>query len=288
MTMTNSKMRSTAVAALLSLPVATGGALAQQSQETDQAQPQSTQSQDATQGQSSQTNQNSGQASGTQQADARVATVGDAEILGSDVMAVIGMFPPQLQAQPPQMLVPMAVEQLILRELILADARRHNLAADPEVIALVETSSQAAEEDAMVQVWLDREMANVVTDEAVQQVYSGAQAQGQQGLPSIDAVRPQIEQHLRQQAIRDLQTRLRQGADVVLYDPTGQPVAQQQSGQAQQNQGSQSGTAGGQSGSGGSSDSTSASQSGDNSSGGQSNDGTSGSSNTSGGQTQAN
>lgn len=110
MRMTNSNMRSTAVAALLSLPVATGGALAQQSQETDQTQQQSSQSQDATQQQLLQSATGSEQSNGDQQPDAVVATVGDAEIRGSDVMTVIGMLPPQLQSQPQQMLVPMAAD----------------------------------------------------------------------------------------------------------------------------------------------------------------------------------
>ena len=276
MRMTNSKMRGTAVAALLSFPVATGAAFAQQSQETDQTQQQPSQSQDAMQQQSTRAAGGSGQAGGAQQPDAVVATVGGAEILGSDVMTVIGTLPPQLQSQPPQMLVPIALQQLILRELILQEARGQNLANDPEVIALVETSAQAAQEDAMVQVWLDRELSNVVTDQAVQQAYENAQAQGQQNLPSIEEVRPQIEQHLRQQAMQDIQARLREGADIVLYDPTGQPI-EQQTGQTQQGQGAQNTTGGGSGG-----------QSGGSTSGGQASDGGTGSSGSAGEQTQNN
>ena len=229
MRMVNLHMRSTAIAALMSVPLATGAAVAQQ--QTDQTTQQAQDSaQQQSQEQSSQSATGSGQAAGDQQEDAIVATVGDAEIRGSDVMTVIGMLPPQLQSQPPQMLVPMALEQLILRELILEEARGQNLADDPEVQALVENSAQTAEEDAMVQIWLDREMASVVTDEAVQQVYEGAQAQGAQDLPPVEEVRAQIEQHLRQQAMQDIRMRLREGADVVLYDPTGRPMEQQQGG----------------------------------------------------------
>ena len=258
MRMPNLNMRSTAIAALLSVPLASGAAFAQQSQETGQTDQsttpsQDTPSQDAGQQQSSQSATGSGQAAGDQQTDAVVATVGDAEIRGSDVMTVIGMLPPQLQSQPPQMLVPMALEQLILRELILEEARGQNLADDPEVVALVENSAQTAEEDAMVQVWLDREMAGVVTDEAVQQVYEGAQAQGAQNLPPVEEVRPQIEQHLRQQAMQDIQMRLREGADVVLYDPTGRPIEQQSSGGGSSGSASGGQTGGGQS-TGGASD----------------------------------
>ena len=287
MRMPNSNMRSTAIAAFLSLPLASGAAFAQQSQQTGQTDQSTTPSQDTAQQQSSsQSATGSGQAAGSQQEDSVVATVGDAEIRGSDVMTVIGMLPPQLQSQPPQMLVPMALEQLILRELILEEARGQSLADDPEVVALVENSTQTAEEDAMVQVWLDRQMANVVTDEAVQQVYEGAQAQGAQGLPPIEEVRPQIEQHLRQQAMQDIQMRLRQGADVVLYDPTGRPLEQQQNGSTQQGQGAQS--SGGES----TGNATGGQASGGNgagaASGGQSNEGASGSSETSGEQPQGN
>ena len=286
MRMPNSNMRSTAIAALLSLPFASGAAFAQQSQETGQTDQSATPSQDTAQQQSA---TGSGQSAGDQQTDAVVATVGDAEIRGSDVMTVIGMLPPQLQSQPPQMLVPMALEQLILRELILEEARSQNLAGDPDVQALVESSAQTAEEDAMVQIWLDREMANVVTDEAVQQVYEGAQAQGAQNLPPVEEVRPQIEQHLRQQAMQDIQMRLRQGADVVLYDPTGRPIEQQQDGGTQQTQGSQSSggeSTGATSGGSGTSGNTSGAQSGSGeatggSSSGQSSEGATGSGNSS-------
>ena len=294
MRMPNSNMRSTAIAALLSLPLASGGALAQQAQETDQTQQSNQQSQGtAQQQQSSQSGTGSGQAAGDQQEDTVVATVGDAEIRGSDVMTVIGMLPPQLQSQPPQMLVPMALEQLILRELILEEARGQNLADDPEVVALVENSAQTAEEDAMVQIWLDREMANVVTDEAVQQVYEGAQAQGAQDLPPVEEVRPQIEQHLRQQAMQDIQMRLREGADIVLYDPTGRPVEQgsgaTQQGQSSQSNGGQSagggsnGQAGGETSGGISGTQTGGGQSTGDASGGQSSEGAAGTSNDSGG-----
>ncbi|CUH12185.1 hypothetical protein JSE7799_00203 [Jannaschia seosinensis] len=226
MTRLSKNMRSTALAAFLSLPVATGAAYAQQSQDADEPMQEAPA-------------QQSGQTAGSPQADAIVATVGDAEIRGADLMTVIGALPPQLQSQPPQMLVPMALEQLILRELILQEARGQNLADDPEVVALVEGSAEAAEEDAIVQVWLNRELASAVTDEAVQQAYESAQAQGQQDLPPVEEVRPQIEQYLRQQALQDVQARLQQDADIVLYDPTGRPVEQQE-GQGAQNGGNNS------------------------------------------------
>lgn len=231
MTLTNWKMRSTALAAVLSLPFATGAALAQEATATDQASPATQSEQTSSPDQQTaqmdaQTNaQSAGQdASGNPQPDALVATVGEAEIRGDDVMTVVGMLPPQLQAQSPQMLVPIALEQLIMRELVLEKARSENLAQDPEVTELVRRTTEDAEKNAMVQVWLDREMAKAVSDEAVQQSYDEAQAQGQQDLPPLEVVRPQIEQHLRQQAMQEIRVMLREGADVVLYDPTGRPI----------------------------------------------------------------
>ncbi|MFZ3585371.1 hypothetical protein ACOI1H_25120, partial [Loktanella sp. DJP18] len=153
-----------------------------------------------------------------------VATVGGAEIRNADLMTFIGTLPPEVQSMPPEMLVPVALEQLILRELILNEANSQNLGEDPEVQSIVDSTSAAAMDDAMVQVWLSRQMADVVTDEAVQQVYDEAVAAGQQDLPPVEQVRPQIEQFLLQQAMQDVQMQLSEGAEVVFYDPTGQPV----------------------------------------------------------------
>ena len=229
-----SRMSSTAVAAILTLPLALGPAWAQESQPADQSgggmtqQPDQSQSsgqaQDSTGQQGEQPAGNAAGASGDAGADALVATVGGTEIRGSDVLTVIDMLPPQLQSQPPQMLVPIALDQLIMRELILEQARSENLTEDPEVTAMVTGATQVAEEDALVQVWLDRELGKSVTDEAVQQFYEDMQGQGQQDLPPLADVRPQIEQHLRRQAVEELRTQLRQGTDIVLYDPAGRPI----------------------------------------------------------------
>ena len=256
MTIMNGKMGSTALAVAFALPLTLGTAWAQQSQGTDQSSETANQSQDSSQSQSSgqqqapqQSSQSAGSSGGTSmdgQANALVATVGGAEIRGSDVLTVIGMLPPQLQSQSPDMLVPIALEQLIMRELILEKARSQNLAEDPEVVSLVTGSTQAAEKDAMVQVWLDRELAKTVTDEAVQKSYDEAQ-QGQKDFPPLEAVRPQIEQHLRRQALEELRTQLREGADIVLYDPTGKPVEGSSSGSQSSETSSSGNTTNGQS-----------------------------------------
>lgn len=247
MKLTKLNLQSTAIAALLSVPLMGGAAMAQQSQDTDQntsstASEATSNADQANSAQAGSGQTGSEQAGDTQGQDSVLATVGDAEIRGSDVMMVIGNLPPQLQSQPTQMLVPMALEQLIFRELVLEQARSQQLADDPEVIALVEQSAPGVEEDAMVQVWIDRELGNVVTDEAVQGVYDQAKAQGQQNLPTLEQARPQIEQFLQQQAIRDIQTRLMQGADVVFYDASGQPMEQSQDGSSADQPAQNSGT----------------------------------------------
>lgn len=242
MKMPEHSLRSTAIAAILSIPLATGAAFAQ-SQDATGTGATETGSSDATSGQQSTPQQQTGSdtgAAGQQQEDSVLATVGGTEIRGSEVAEFVGMLPPRLRTQPPQMLVPLALEQLILRELIIQEARNQNLQEDPEVVALVDGATEVAEEDALVQVWLQRETSDAVTDEAVQQAYDEASAQSQQALPPIEQVRPQIEQHLRQQAVQDIRTRLSEGADVVLYDATGRPMPQ--SGQGTQGGSTQGGS----------------------------------------------
>jgi hypothetical protein len=174
---------------------------------------------------------NQSEAAGQPTDDTLVATVGDAEIRGSDIRTVIGLLPEPVRAQQPEMLVPIALDQLVLRELILQKAESENLAEDTEVQALVESSAKTAREDAMVQVWLAGELDDAVTDEAVQRIYDELSASSAEALPSVDQVRPQIEQHLRQQAMMDIRAQLQQGADVVFYDPAGQPIEEPAAGQ---------------------------------------------------------
>lgn len=237
---THARLMATAVAALL----AAGAAHAQQAQESqstgggqpqEQAQqPQVDPSGQAGQGQDA-TSADAGQPSGGSAdagmgLDTLIATVGEERITGADVVATISALPPQLRQQPPEMLVPMAVDSLVLRELILGEARAQNLAEDPEVRTLADASAQVAEEDAMVQVYLQRELESRVTDQAVQQTYdalvqSVPEQQGQ--LPPLEQVRPQIEQQLRQQALQGLRSELQGDVVVVLYGPDGQPMQTQ-------------------------------------------------------------
>lgn len=264
---------SAALAALL----AAGPVLAQQdsAQQTTQGQTQQQAASGANQGQAQ---TQDGQA----QPDALIVTVGDARIMTSDVMEAIQALPPQLRNRPPQMLVPSAVDQLVLRELILRQAMAENLAEDPEVVALVEQAGQSAQQEAMVQVWFQRALQEAVTDQAVQQLYGQLQQNAETELPPLEDLRPQIEQQLQRQAVEDIRTGLEDDVRVVFYGPDGQPLAVQP-GQANQGGGTQSG----QGSSGGSGQSGSGSQG--NGGSGQStgnagNSGSSGTSGSSGGQ----
>lgn len=225
-TLIKTRLLSTAGAVALTLPLWAGASLAQDAQAQTQGAEQADQAQQssdpgpATNGQQAQ-----GQVSGP---DALFATVGDAEIHNSDVMQAIGAFPPPLNAQPPEMLVPMAVQQLLLREAIVQEARAQGLGEDPEVQSLVEGATQAAEEDALVQVWLQRELQGRVTPEAVDQAYASLQAlAGDQPVPELEQIRPQIEQSLAQLAFNDIQSALLANANIILYGPDRQPIDQQ-------------------------------------------------------------
>lgn len=222
MIMTNPKLHSAALATILSLAVAPAFAQNAESEQAPEVQNPSAEA--AEQAPPSAEGTTAGESAGLPAPDAVVATVGDAEIRGSDVTAAIGLLPPQLQAQPPQMLVPIALEQLILRELILQEARDQNLQDDAEVTQLVEQTMRDAEDNALVQIWLERETATAVGDDAVQSYYDEAKAQSGEDFPPLEEVRPQIEQHLRQQQMEELRADLREGADIVVYDASGQPI----------------------------------------------------------------
>jgi hypothetical protein len=245
-------LRSCATAAIIALPIS-GAALAQEQQTGQEGRSSTQQPQQqaqtgsgeqpaqgsAAQGSAAQTQQQAG--AGEQQGgkghvppgrDPLVATVGEAEICGDDVLTVIGLLPEPLRVQQPDMLVPIALDQLVFRALILEQARDLNLSEDPEVQSLVQQSSTTAEENAMVQVWLRRELQNTVNDQAVQEAHDQLSRTSSGELPPLEQVRPQIEQHLRQQAPADIRQRLGERGDVIFYGPSGQPMQPSQTGAA--------------------------------------------------------
>ena len=162
-----------------------------------------------------------------EEGDVVVARVGDADIMRSDVMSVIGTLPPNMQEQPAETLIPLAVEQLVLRELILQQAREAELENDPDVDALLAGTPDAPEEareNAMVQVWLDRELEGAVTDQAVEDTYGQVQSQLGDQAPPLEEIRPQIEQEVRRQAFLGISDELQSGAEVTLFGPDGEPI----------------------------------------------------------------
>ena len=140
-----------------------------------------------------------------------VVTVGDAEILNSDVMRAIGMLPPAMRQQPADMLLPAAVQQLVLRELILDRAASENLADDPDFATMADQANAEAREDVTVQFWLQREMADAVNAETVNAAYEEIKQSINGEVPPLDVIRPQIEQELRRREMdrirADLQTK---------------------------------------------------------------------------------
>lgn len=223
------KLLTSAAALALALPLWAGAVLAQEGEDAAQDTQAPAEGSEPTQ-QTGDTGQTAdGQSQGEAEApDVLIATINDAEIRNSDLMRAIGALPPQLSAQPPEIVAATALEQLFLREAIVQKARSQGLAEDPDVLALVQGATEAAEEDALVQVWLQRELATRVTPEAVDAAYAGIQAvAGEQPVPPLDQIRPQIRQNLAQQAILAIESALLTDADVVLFAPDGQPLDQQ-------------------------------------------------------------
>jgi len=100
-------------------------------------------------------------------ADPVVARVDGEAILLSDVAAAARDLPEELRGAPPQMLYPLLLDQMIAGRAITAAARRAGLDREEEVRARI----RRAEEQALQQAWLSREIAARVTDEAVRASY---------------------------------------------------------------------------------------------------------------------
>ncbi|MBJ3761302.1 hypothetical protein ILP92_00865 [Maribius pontilimi] len=180
------------------------------------------------------------------QAEAIVVTVGDAEITAGDVAIAVSALPPQIRQRPAEQVIPFTVEQLILRELILQDAEAKGITGDMSDDGMESDSASAtdemsedgdtdtasnAQDDAMqsqqdaetIQAYMDQELGDVVTDETVQAAYDEIADNATTEVPPLEAVRPQIEQQLRQQAMRDLRNTLGDSVEIVYYGPDGQP-----------------------------------------------------------------
>jgi len=159
-----------------------------------------------------------------------IVTVGGAEIREADVMAALQSLPPQARQQPPQVLVPAVVNQLILRELVLEEARDEGLEEDPEVTALAGGvgGGDEALEQALVQIWFQRELDDRVGEDDIAAAYEDMQEANPDMQQPLADVRPQIETMLQREAAAAVGAELREDAEITFYDEAGNPVEQTQ------------------------------------------------------------
>ncbi|MEX2375840.1 MAG: hypothetical protein WD942_09705 [Dehalococcoidia bacterium] len=154
-----------------------------------------------------------------------LATVNGVEIRQSDVTQVIASLPPQMRQLPPEMVVSMAVDQVVTRELFLEEARSQDLGNDPEVQSLVEPLVEQLTEQAMVQVWLARQFSEGVDETRLQEEFAEFQTANPDSEITFEQARPQLEQAVRREVLADLTVNLSERADIVFYDASGNPVA---------------------------------------------------------------
>lgn len=204
-------------------PQAEQGGEQQAQQQPEQAQPQQQQAQpqqeQAQQQQAQQTTQGEGRPD-----DLLIVTVGQTDIRQSDVRETMETLPPQLRRVPPQMLLPVVVDQLILRSLIVEQAREEGLQSDPEVVAIVDSAASNVEDQALVDIWLQRNLAERVTEQDLREAYENIKAANPGFDRPFEEVRPQIQAQLQRQAAAAVGADLREDATIVFYGPEGNPV----------------------------------------------------------------
>lgn len=153
-----------------------------------------------------------------------LATVNGVEIRQSDVTQVISSLPPQMRQLPPEMILSMAVDQVVTQELFLEAARAQDLANDPEVKSLVEPLIEQLTEQAMVRVWLSRQFNEQVDEARLQEEFAEFQEANSDSDLTFEQARPQLEQAVRREVLADLTVDLSEKADIVFYDASGDPV----------------------------------------------------------------
>ncbi|MGG5810176.1 peptidylprolyl isomerase [Falsiroseomonas sp. CW058] len=92
-----------------------------------------------------------------------VARVEGIEIRLADLQAEAARLPEELRGMPPQMLFPLLLDQMITQKAIVAAARAQGLDRDAEVAARI----RRAEEEALQQALITREIAPMLTEEAL-------------------------------------------------------------------------------------------------------------------------
>jgi peptidyl-prolyl cis-trans isomerase C len=100
-------------------------------------------------------------------ANAVVAKVNGKDIHLSDVQDAMTALPEQARGMPPQVLMPMVIDQLVDRAALADEARKQGLDKDPAVQAAIARATDQALQNAL----LRREIAPTITDAAIQARY---------------------------------------------------------------------------------------------------------------------
>lgn len=153
-----------------------------------------------------------------------VVSVGDTDITADEVREMLSAMPQQAQNQPVEVLVPIAVEELVMRELVLQDAQEQGMDDNDEVQQLRDSDASEDEiEGAIIRAYLAEELETEVSDDEAQETYDELSDTAQTELPPLEEVRPQIEQQIQQRRLVELRDELMADTEVVYYGPDGEP-----------------------------------------------------------------
>lgn len=134
-----------------------------------------------------------------------IAKVGDTELHYADLLEAVQNLPDQLRQLPPNMLYPMLLDQLIDRQVVVAEARKEKLGDDPKVQAAIQRASNAVLQNAL----LTREIQPMLTPEAIQARYDKDYA----NKPGEDEVRAAHILVPTEEKAKDIIAQLAKGAD---------------------------------------------------------------------------
>ena len=134
-----------------------------------------------------------------------VAKVNGAEIKRSEVTQFMTQLPPQIQQMPPQMLMPLVVDQLIASKLVATEARKANLENDPEV----KKRMKEIEDRVLQDVYLTRKVKERLNQGALEKEYKEHLEQN----PAQEEVRARHILVDTEQKAKNVITKLNGGAD---------------------------------------------------------------------------
>jgi len=99
--------------------------------------------------------------------DRTVATADGEPVTLSEVESTLQRMPPQFQQQPIELVTPMVVQQIAISRRIHAKALSEGYADDPEVADRIAEAERGIIQDT----WIERQLDELVTDDAVQAAY---------------------------------------------------------------------------------------------------------------------